>query len=265
MKLIVTSDDYGFTYGVTDGILHGARNGILTETGLFSNMESATYAAKRMLEEFPNVALGEDINLVAGNPCADPKLIPSLVREDGSLKSSGMHRAWDKTEPNHIPFEEAYIETKAQVDRFIEIAGRKPEYLQGHSYGTAETEKARRVVAEEYDIPVLADYLKKYNLKSGTQTAPWNNPTSPDWQNLADPVGMLRRGELTYLDEALKNDGIAHIHVHAGFLDQPLTRMSTFTLIRTKDLELITCKEILDFVKQNNVELINIRDLINGI
>lgn len=262
MKLIVTSDDYGFTYGVTDGILYAAREGILTQTGLFSNMESATYAAERMLKDYPHIALGEDINLVAGYPCADPKLIPSLVRENGMLKSSGMHRQLDKTQPEHIPYEEAYIETKAQVERFIELAGRKPEYLQGHSYGTKQTTKARIDVAGEYGIPVLSDYLTKFNLPSGTQTAPWNNPSSPDWQQTADPIGMFERGELTYLTEALRNDGIAHIHVHAGFMDDPLTRMSTFTLIRTKDLQLITDRRVVDWVKENNVELINIRDLL---
>ena len=263
MKLMVTSDDYGFTYGVTDGIMHAAKEGILTETGLFSNMPSAEYAVRRMLQECPQVALGEDINLVAGQPVADPKLIPSLVQENGWFKTSGMHRQLDKIQPNHIPFEEAYIETKAQVERFIALAGRKPEYLQGHSYGTAETERARRVVAEEYDIPVLGDYLEKFNIPGGPKAAPWNRPTGPDWQETADPIGMFRRGEIEALFEPLKKeDGIGHLHVHAGYLDQDLVRMSTFTLIRTKDLEIVSSPEVVQWVRDNDIQLINIRDLL---
>ena len=38
MKLLVQGDDYGFTKGVTYGILDAIDNGILRNTGLFANM-----------------------------------------------------------------------------------------------------------------------------------------------------------------------------------------------------------------------------------
>ena len=38
MKLLVQGDDYGFTKAVTYGIREGIQNGILRNTGLFTNI-----------------------------------------------------------------------------------------------------------------------------------------------------------------------------------------------------------------------------------
>ena len=38
MKLLVQGDDYGFTKGVTYGMIDAIDNGILTCTGMFANM-----------------------------------------------------------------------------------------------------------------------------------------------------------------------------------------------------------------------------------
>ena len=47
MKLFVQADDYGMTTGVTDGIVASGRDGVLTQTGLFTNMPSTEYAVRR--------------------------------------------------------------------------------------------------------------------------------------------------------------------------------------------------------------------------
>ena len=263
MKLIVTADDYGITWAGADGVLMACRRGILTQTGLFSNTECAKYAVERMIHEFPNICLGIDINIVCGNPVSDPKDVPTMVNENGSFRSSKSHREEDITNPNHIPYEEAYLEVKNQVEKFIELAGKKPEYLNGHSYSTSLLQEAMKNVANEYDIPILSDILKRYNLPSGGTTAPWNiKPFPLEAQVEADPVAWFKEGKLTYLDEALKNDGITHIHVHAGYVDADTFKRSSYTVVRAKDLELITCPEILKWVKDNHVELISVRDLI---
>ena len=38
MKLLVQSDDYGITRAVSRGIIHGIKNGVIRNTGLFANM-----------------------------------------------------------------------------------------------------------------------------------------------------------------------------------------------------------------------------------
>ena len=48
MKLLVQGDDFGFTRGVTLGIVDSIDRGILRNTGLFANMPAAEFAVKFM-------------------------------------------------------------------------------------------------------------------------------------------------------------------------------------------------------------------------
>ena len=91
MKLVVQADDYAMTDAIAEGILKCARDGILTQTGLMTNGPHATYYAKRMIDECPHVALGQEINLVSGTPLSDPASIPTLVGDDGRILRSVEH------------------------------------------------------------------------------------------------------------------------------------------------------------------------------
>ena len=271
MKLIVTADDYGISDAVSDGILKCARDGVLTQTGLFSNMPGAKYAVDRMLRECPHVSLGQDINFVAGRPVTDPKLIPSMVQEDGSFKTSGMHRTLDKTEPNHIAYDEAYLETENQIKKFIELAGKKPDYLNGHSYGCDNTREAMKDVAAKYDIPLLGDMCEKNGIGYGPVIKKWNHPKgvlpsgkidfSMERQLERDPLQLFIDGELEHLQKALDEDGIAHIHTHAGYVDKDIINRSSFTLIRAMEANFLYSDELVSWVKDNNVELTTFKEL----
>ena len=48
MKLLVRGDDFGFTKAVTYGIVDAIDNGVLRNTGLFTNMPSSALAASMM-------------------------------------------------------------------------------------------------------------------------------------------------------------------------------------------------------------------------
>ena len=61
-KLLVQGDDFGFTKGVTYGIVDAIDNGILRNTGLFANMPSATLAVSFMKDR-PHVCFGIDFNI----------------------------------------------------------------------------------------------------------------------------------------------------------------------------------------------------------
>lgn len=271
MKLMVTADDYGISDAVTDGICKCARDGVLTQTGLFSNMTGAKYAVDRLLKEYPHICLGQDINMVAGNPVTDSKSIPSLVQGDGSFKTSSMHRKLDQTAPNHIPYEEALLETDNQVKRFIELVGKKPAYISGHAYGTKETEQALRDVAMKYGIVFAMDFYKEHQLLAGPESAPWNNVEfnedgrmdfSMQTQCNRDPLQAFIDGKISQLDKALKENGIAHIHTHAGYVDRDLIRRSSFTMIRAMEADFISSPQLLKWVKEHNVELVSILDLL---
>ena len=77
MKLLIQSDDYGITDGVSAGIIKAIEFGLVKNTGMFVNMPSSLNAAKAIKNI--DVCLGIDINYVCGKPVTDPSLIPHMV------------------------------------------------------------------------------------------------------------------------------------------------------------------------------------------
>lgn len=262
MRLLITSDDFGITDSVSCGILKAIREGVMTQTGLFTNLPGSAWAAQTLIEEFPDFCLGEDFNLVCGQPVTNSGLIPSLVQTNGALMTSGMHRELDKIRPDHIAYEDAYLEMENQLQKFIEYTGKNPCYLQGHSYGTKATRQAMRDLGQKYNIPLLSDMLAQYHLPSGAQCAPWNvKPFDLTKQLASNPLRSFLTGELEYLETAVKENGTTHIHVHAGFVDEDLFRRSSYTIIRMKELDFLCSPEFKTWLKLNQVQLIDCRDL----
>ena len=271
MKLVITADDYGITTAVADGICAVARNGLLTQTGLFANMECAEYAVERM-KEYPHVLLGIDLNCCAGFPVTDPKLVPSLVQENGKFLTSQMHRQREAEKAHSVIYEEIFKEFENQILKFEKLTGRLPGYLQGHAWGNDETDAATRALSKKYGIIVFDDYMKKYIFRGMESFVEgyWARPkTLPDQskdfsvltQIENDPLQMFIEGKLKYLNEALKNDWMVEIHTHAGFMDRDLVEESSYTMIRAMEVGFLCSKELRDWVNANQIELISFADL----
>ena len=135
MKLIVRAADYAMTDSITDGCLKAIRDGILTDVGLMTNNAEHAQRAVREVLNYPHVSIGQDLNLVSGVPASDPRAIPSLVDSEGRFLSSTFRKTHNRYD---IPYDEIMREMKAQVERFIELVGRKPVYIAGHSLATPE-------------------------------------------------------------------------------------------------------------------------------
>ena len=266
MKLLVQADDYGMTIGVTEGIVASARDGVLTQTGLFTNMPSTEYAVRRYKEEIPHVLLGQDLNLSTGSPVTDPKLIPSLVQENGAFLTSKMHRIRQTEDPNHISYEEAFLEYDNQVKRFIELVGDIPGYIGGHAFMNETTDKA------------LHDIIAKYGARDAMALVPmaddriirvsgWSNPKQlPDktydysvmTQLEQDPLTMFIEHHFREFEEHADDpDAIAMIHTHAGFWDRDLYKLSSFNAVRPMEAGFLCSEELKNFIKEHNIELVN--------
>ena len=265
MKLFVQADDYGMTAGVTDGIVASGRDGILTQTGLFTNMPSTEYAVKRWKAEIPHVLLGQDLNLSTGRPLSDPALIPSLVQADGSFLTSRMHRQKQKKDPDHVRYEDAYLEYDNQVKRFIELVGEVPGYIGGHAFSNDVTTKALNDIIAKYGAR-NAMKLIPIDSKDVIRVGGWSNPKlNPDGsydysimtQLEQDPLQMYIDGQLTKLEELADQDCLVMIHTHAGFLDRDLYKLSSFTGVRVMEAGFLCSQQMKDFVRDHQIELVN--------
>lgn len=255
MKLLIQSDDYGITEGVACGIIKGIEVGIIQCTGLFTNMPSSKVAAE-MIKSHPEVCLGIDLNFVAGKPVSNPELVPSLIKENGYFYTSRERRQLDKEceSHDHINYDEALIEAEAQIQKFVELVGKLPEYLHGHAYGSPTITKVHETLSAKYGIGMSHRMLDANGVKMAKSwyTVPF---AIEDQQKCSTKEFLIQdKGEI------LGNE-IAGIISHCGYVDAPLFDVSSFTIIRTKDLEALTSDEFKQWIKDNNIELISYRDL----
>lgn len=255
MKLLIQSDDYGITEAVSCGIIKGIEDGVIHCTGMFTNMPASKKAAE-MIKKHPEVCLGIDINLVAGKPVADAKLVPSLIREDGCFYSSRQRRQMDQECVNHdhINYEEAKLEAKAQIEKFIELMGKKPEYLHGHAYGSPTITRIHEELSKEYGIGMTMRMLEANGAK---KCMSWYKvPFS-----FEDQLATSTKDYLTQDKGDLLSCEVAAIISHCGYIDADLFSLTSFTAIRTRDLEAMVSPEMKQWIEENHVELITYRDL----
>lgn len=258
MKLLVQSDDYGFTKGTTLGILEAIDHGIVRNTGLFVNMgESSEWAVKEILKR-PQACLGIDFNIVSGPCVSDPQRIPHLVDEKGYfIRSTEKYKDPQFGKKELWPYTEVMIEIRNQFRKFTELTGKNPEYLHTHSISPVSPAYIRAIsdLSKETGIPFSAEVVSqlsiqrlkgKYNVK----------PFSLEAQSKTD-VTEYYKNHLCELDLA----GTAMLGCHCGYADAEIFRWSTYTMIRCRDLEAFTSDFMKDWVKNNQIQLITYRDL----
>jgi chitin disaccharide deacetylase len=132
--VIVNADDFGFSVGVTEGIIRAHREGIVTSTTIAANMPAAEDALAR-LPEVPRLGIGVHLNASQGRP---------LSREGQSLANDCGLMRWTTTalvtacgrRPRLLRAVEA--EFDAQI-RWVLDHGVRPTHLDSHRHAHAFT------------------------------------------------------------------------------------------------------------------------------
>ena len=265
MKLLVQGDDFGFTTAVTYGIVDAIDHGILRNTGLFANEPTAELAVSFMKDR-PQVCFGIDFNIVRGEPVSDPKDVPHLVDENGQFIRSGVRihdPRWqtEKGRKEMFPYDETYREIRAQYDRFIELAGKKPGYLHGHSLQHENYNAAIRALSKETGIPYSHDIQEKYGF-FGFRSLKTSDKASKN--KVFDPMDQLNKNPLKIVQDnadLLLSKEYVCLGGHPGFVDAKLLDSTTLSLERIRDHEMDTSEWIKNWVKENNIKLITYYDL----
>ncbi len=257
MKLIVQADDYGMTPAVADGIIYGITHGIVKNTGLFSNMPWANECVEKIRPYLDQIAFGIDLNASTGSSLLGYDKVPNLCHEDGSFLTSKENRKADEIAENHdhVDHDQLYMEFDTQVQKYIELVGKLPDYIHAHAYGTATTEQVRQEIAKKYDRP----YTKTFGDQNcgGYGKMGWYiMGASPEGQLQEDLKGFLLEDKAEFLKQEY-----GYLVTHCGYADARLFELSSFNLCRVKDLEALTSNEVKEWVKENQIELITFNDL----
>lgn len=248
-KIVMRADDLGYSEAVNYGILKSIVDGLIGSVGLMTNMEAAEHGVG-LIKEL-DIALGQHINISAGNPICDPRLVSSLTRADGAFKSSKEYHA---AQTDFVVLDEVVLEIEAQLQRFIELTGQKPAYLDGHAVASDIFFCGLEIVAERHslkysplpeaiDKPVIIND-KKVLLHSGSY------PDKSAIECLQEVLAQTHQEEL-----------IDMIVYHPGYLDAYILTHSSLTKRRTYETAMLCEPSTKQLLAEHDVELITYRDL----
>ncbi|MCD8129844.1 MAG: ChbG/HpnK family deacetylase [Lachnospiraceae bacterium] len=250
MKLLIRSDDLGYSEAVNYGIEKAMRFGLSRSIGLMTNMPAAAHGVS-LIKDL-DVCIGQHTNICVGRPLMDPALIPSIVGEDGCFKRSQSYRM---SAEDFVIVDEAILEIEAQYNRFCELTGHEPEYFEAHAVRSENFNQAMKIVAERHGLKYSTPYNPHALARIGGTdvNSCLLESMSPDY----DPVQSLKK--------EVKNGrrDIPNLYVcHPGYLDAYLLRTSSLTINRTREVEMLTSTEVRDWLESQDVVLISHRDLV---
>jgi predicted glycoside hydrolase/deacetylase ChbG (UPF0249 family) len=250
LKLIVNADDFGYTPGVTRGIVRARREGIVTATTMMAtapDTKGAADAARRM----PDLDIGVHLVVTYGAPLTAPERIPSLVTDGRFPRVTDLLRSGT---PNA---EEALIEYRAQYRRVRELIGREPSHLDTHHW--------------VHDLPALEDAVLALARETGAaarthdgrQRARFRDAgvRTPDHfvREFQHPGAIHVEALLDLLERVAEQGGVAELMCHPAEPDPVLLESSSYSRERGVELETLTHPQIRAAIQRLGIELVDYR------
>ena len=241
MKLIINSDDLGLSKSISDGIIEGIKEGVITSTSVMANMEYAEYAIKEAIEN--NIdCIGLHINLTKGKP-----IIPNPNLTDINGDFLGQLSQINNTK---LTYEDTYNEIKAQIsliDKYSE--GKiKLDHLDSH-HMISENKNIRKAIidiAKEYSIPIRnefeCDILK------------------PDIFYMDFSLKNIDYRELEKMISLYKGKDICvELLTHSGYVDDYTMKITSHNIQREQELNIL--REAKEKGLFDQIKLINFKQI----
>jgi predicted glycoside hydrolase/deacetylase ChbG (UPF0249 family) len=264
-KLRVTADDFGFTPGVTDGILETYESGIVTHTSIMAgglDFERAVALSR----EKPGLGVGIHLTLTWGKPLSLPASIPSLM--GNGEKFAPLNLTLKRYLSGGLKKREVAREWRNQIEKVTQ-AGLFPTHLDSHHHLHLLPGLLALAVqmAQEYGVPWLRrpaeSFRKNVHLRDallkrivfGILTlGPWPHPSSDAFR------GLTLQGQPDYLyrlKEILQSlpGGTTELMVHPGQADALLEKEDTYVWEREIELKGLCDPGVKQFLKDLEIEL----------
>ena len=273
IRLIVNADDYGRSANVSRGIREAHLRGILTSTTCMMNMPSVVDDIKMALNETPSLGLGVHLVVTAARPLLPAEKVATLTSPDGAFfKLDRLIAQRAQVDPAQVK-----AEWRAQIEKFVAAAGRKPTHLDSHhhsSYFTPGLFQSMLELAKEYDaairLPVEPEArdtmagIPAELLQPVVDQAPrlleQFQPRHPDAFFASFYDDFATKEELFRILNSL-GDGTFEIMTHPGYSDLELVAGTSYAVQRDRELEILTDAETLAEVKKRKIELIHFGEL----
>lgn len=241
-KIIVRADDLGFSESVNYGIEKTVKQGIVKSVGVMINMD-ATLHGLNLIKDC-DVCLGLHTNICVGKPLCDPKLIPSLVDENGYFKSSKVYRS---AKEDFVVLDEVLLEIEAQYLKFVELVGEKPHYFEGHAVKSANFFKGMEMIARKYHCDYLPISFDGSITFRNTKLYVCMESMNSDY----DPYMALQKAAIK------EYDGICMFVAHPGYLDAYLMAHSSLLGNRVREVEMLCSDSIKKWLIEQDIVVIS--------
>lgn len=285
-RIIINADDYGWSRGITDGILHAHQAGVVTSTSLMANQPASEYAIEK-LQNAPNLGVGIHLNLCHGRPVLSPTQVPSLVRSDGTFfPPPHMATRLNKLQVSPREIEKEF---RAQI-AWVKTKGITPTHADSHHdmhrYPCAVRAFRRAVEAE--GIRCVRAPRHEHWPKNGYIGGPYGGPVYrrllvapymvwlqhvvlrnfilPDSCLVYHPryrvsLDLLCAGWMEALADVPA--GTYELVCHPGVSETGFSESDSFSTRRELELRILTDLEFRSVIEASKIELITYRELVD--
>ncbi|WP_027631345.1 carbohydrate deacetylase [Clostridium hydrogeniformans] len=250
MKVIFNGDDFGLTKGVSKGIIEAIKKGVLSDTTAMVNSpyfeDSIRYAKENDI-----TSLGLHLTLTNRKPVLPPSLVKSLVDENGDFFKSVSKL------PCNINIDEFEKEMRAQVNKFLGC-GLELNHIDGHHHFFM-------FYPELLDIVIKLSKELNVPLRSGTTSIKLlcnkENIKTTDFTDSFYKDGATIENLISILNKHKDSNSILEFMMHPGYSDEELRSLSSYNDFREEELKILTSTRLKDYIKSNNIEIINFSQL----
>lgn len=253
-KVIINSDDFGYSRGINYGIIDSFNHGILTSTTLMTNTPGFDQAVK-LAKEHPDLGIGVHLTLTFLKPLSQK--VNTLTDASGNF-----HKLTEYNQSNVIvDLDELYDEWDQQIKRVIQN-GIDPTHLDSHHHLHTFGSHQEVVIelARKYDLPVRGNFDRKQEVKTTEYFVADFDPIG-EWIQSEDMQGSAQI-YLQELYDTLLCQETAEIMCHVGYIDQFVKTHTSYYNPRIFQTDLLINSEFAQKLKQDpKIELISYREL----
>ena len=247
MKLIVNADDFGYTRGVTSGIVRAHHEGIVTATTMMANAPD-TEGAGRAARALRPLDVGVHLVTTYGTPLSPPEKVRSLLGDDGRFP-----RVSDLLRAGQPKADEALIEYRAQYRRVRDLIGREPTHLDTHHW--------------VHDMPALEEALLALAKETGAAARTHDGRQRARFRDagVRTPDRFVREFQhtgaihldamLDLLERLAEEGGVIELMCHPADPDAPLLEGSSYAEERGVELDTLTHPRVRAEIDRLGIEL----------
>lgn len=252
-KLIINSDDFGYSRAINYAIIDTHSEGILTSTTLMANTPGFEHAVE-LAKANKDLGVGVHLVLTFLKPLRTD--VPSLTNKNGVFLRPDDYR----NQKHVVNPEELYKEWDTQIQKVIK-AGINPTHLDSHHHVHTYNPVHLAVflkLAQKYKLPVrgMHDFS---NMKQHPKTTTYFEPAFDEIASLSAEEQELY---LNNLYTKIKSTDSTELMCHVGYLDEFLLTTSNYTDLRVYQVDILSKSKFSDIIRADQeIQLIHFGDL----